>query len=180
MALSSEQRVVLIGMAGAAIFSLSFVLMAYRFAAFEPPPGDSGAERIVYTLRCDFWAVFALLAGIGRVAGQRFLSNEIDGTAPARSRALQVNRTYIQNTTEQTLLLLFAHIGLALVVSHELLRLIPILVALFLIGRITFWAGYHHSAQARAFGFATTFYPTVVSLLYVGFRLAGVRHYFGL
>ena len=82
-----------------------------------------------------------------------------------------MDRAYIQNTTEQLLLLLVAHAGLALVLPVESLSLIPLLVALFLVGRITFWAGYLRSAPARAFGFATTFYPTVAVLFYVAFRL---------
>ena len=122
-------------------------------------------------MRCDFWAGFALLAGVGRVAGERFFSNQIDGSVPAEGRSLQVNRSYIQNTAEQLLLLLVAHAGLAGVLPERSLTVIPVLVALFLVGRATFWAGYLRSAPARAFGFATTFYPTVAVFFYVGFRL---------
>jgi hypothetical protein len=37
----------------------------------------------------------------------------------------------------------------------------PPLLTLFCIGRLTFWLGYRHGAPWRAFGCATTFYPTV-------------------
>ncbi|MEE3328200.1 MAG: MAPEG family protein [Myxococcota bacterium] len=169
--MNEDQRFVAVGMAGAAIFSVLFV--AVGLYLFDSPVlgYDSPGDRIAYALRCDFWAGFALLAGIARVAGQRFFSNEIDGSVPAEGHSLQVNRTYIQNTTEQIILLLMAHAALSLVVSSELLRLIPILVALFLIGRVTFWAGYLRSAPARAFGFAATFYPTVAVFVFVAFRL---------
>ncbi len=39
--------------------------------------------------------------------------------------------------------------------------LIPLLVALFCLGRAAFWAGYAKGAGGRAFGFATTFYPSL-------------------
>jgi hypothetical protein len=85
---------------------------------------------------------------------------------------LQVNRAVLQNTMEQLLLLLVAHAGLALALDGPALRVIPVLVTLFLLGRITFWAGYLRSPPARAFGFATTFYPTAAALLYAATRLA--------
>ena len=81
-----------------------------------------------------------MLAGIGRVAGERYFSNQIDGAVPAQGRGLQVNRAYIQNTTEQIILLLIAHAGLALVISEDSLIVIPLLVSLFLVGRVAFWA----------------------------------------
>lgn len=87
----------------------------------------------------------ALLAGVGRVAGERFFSSQIDGAVPAEGRELQVDRVYIQNTSEQLLLLLVAHAGLALVLSAGSLGVIPLLVALFLVGRVTFWTGYLRS-----------------------------------
>jgi len=169
--MNSDQRSVLAGMAGAAIFSLLFLWLGRWLLDLSPPAVTSSGDRIAYALRCDFWATFALLAGVGRVAGERFFSDQIDGAVPAEGRHLQVDRAYIQNTTEQLLLLLVAHAGLALVLPVESLSLIPLLVALFLVGRITFWAGYLRSAPARAFGFATTFYPTVAVLFYVAFRL---------
>lgn len=169
--MTEDQRFVALGMAGSAIFSIVFVLVGlYLFDS--PVVGiESPGDRIAYAFRCDFWAGFALLAGVARVAGQRFFSGEIDGSVPAEAHSLQVNRTYIQNTTEQIILLLIAHAALSLVVSSEMLRIIPILVALFLVGRITFWFGYLQSAPARAFGFATTFYPTVAVFVYGAFRL---------
>ncbi len=41
--------------------------------------------------------------------------------------------------------------------------MIPLLVALSCIGRAAFWFGYGGGAASRAFGFGTTFYPTVAA-----------------
>ena len=170
--MTEDQRRVAMGMAGSAIFSALFVVGGFFFFTSPVLGVESPGDRIAYVFRYDFWAGFALLAGIARVAGQRFFSGEIDGSVPTKEHSLQVNRTYIQNTVEQIVLLLIAHAALALVVSTEMLRLIPILVTLFLIGRITFWVGYLKSPPARAFGFATTFYPTVAVFFFVAFSLA--------
>jgi hypothetical protein len=169
--MNADQRAVLAGMAGAAIFSALFVWLGSALLDISSPLAASPADRIAYALRCDFWAGLALLAGVGRVAGERFFSGQIDGAVPAEGRELQVDRAYIQNTSEQLLLLLVAHAGLALVLPAGSLGVIPLLVALFLVGRVTFWAGYLRSPPGRAFGFATTFYPTVAVFFYVAFRL---------
>lgn len=172
MRLSADQRAVVLGIAAAVLFSAGFVWLGVRFGPFEAPTAASAAERLVYALRCDFWAGFALLAAVARIAAQRFFSGEIDGSQPARSAALQVNRAVLQNTTEQLLLLLVAHAGLALALDGPALRVVPVLVSLFLIGRIAFWAGYQRSPPTRAFGFAATFYPTVAAFLFAAVSLA--------
>jgi hypothetical protein len=46
---------------------------------------------------------------------------------------------------------------------------LPILTALFVLGRILFWVGYHKHPYLRAFGFGITFYPTVA--IYIWFVL---------
>lgn len=172
MKLTTDQRTVLLGMGSATLFSIAFVLVARHAGVFEAPAASSPEARIAYALRCDFWAALALFAGIARIAAARFFTNEIDGSVAARARTLEIDRAYLTNTSEQLLLLVFAHVGVALVVAEPELVMIPILVALFLVGRVTFWLGYHHSAPARAFGFGTTFYPTVACLVYAAVRLA--------
>jgi hypothetical protein len=68
-------------------------------------------------------------------------------------------------------LAIVAHLALVLVVPDDSIRVVAILVMLFVIGRAAFWIGYHFSGPARAFGFATTFYPTVAVYAYVIVRL---------
>ena len=70
------------------------------------------------------------------------------------------------------MLLVLAHAGLALVLEPAALPAIPVLVALFLVGRAAFWAGYLRSPPTRAFGFAATFYPTVAAWVVAALELA--------
>jgi hypothetical protein len=173
MGLNPEQRRVAAGMAAAATFAVVFVLVGSALAPFPPPRAETIGERLGYALRCDVFAALALFAGIARVAALRFFDDEVDGTAAPRSHALEVHRAYIQNTLEQLVLLLAAHLGFAASEPAERLPLLPLLVTLFLIGRAAFWIGYLHSPPSRAFGFAATFYPTLVLLLYTAARIAG-------
>lgn len=80
---------------------------------------------------------------------------------PETGSSLDINKRYLQNTQEQVLLAFIAHLVLALVVPVSILNIIPVLVVLFAFARLCFWIGYHISPAARAFGFATTFQPTV-------------------
>ena len=45
------------------------------------------------------------------------------------------------------------------------------LTALFLLGRVLFWIGYHYNPYLRAFGFGITFYPTVAVFLWLILRM---------
>ena len=50
-------------------------------------------------------------------------------------------------------------------------RSLPLITALFVMGRILFWIGYHKNPYLRAFGFGITFYPTVIVYLWLILRM---------
>lgn len=103
---------------------------------------------------------------VGRVAMARFFSAEDFDAAAGRGGSPSVIRTnaVLQNTVEQAMLAAFA--GCAVTLLYEGA---PLIVAtqtgLFTIGRVLFWHGYARGAEARAFGFALTFYPSLLVLL---------------
>lgn len=165
MALSAEQRTVAQGMAGAVAFAIAVVVAAGWLGA-PAPDAPSAGDRLAFALRCDAWAALAFLAGIAVIASQRFFTAQIDGSLPARTRTLEVHRAYLQNTTEQLLLLLVAHLAHAAIGPASRLWVLPVLVGIFLVARAAFWIGYLVHPPARAFGFAATFYPTAALLLY--------------
>jgi hypothetical protein len=100
---------------------------------------------------------------VGNVARGRFLSAaDIRGSGfAAPSPRIAVDIAIVQNTLEQAVLALGAHLALASQLAPREMSLMPYLVALFCLGRACFWLGYRGGAGSRAFGFATTFYPTV-------------------
>ncbi len=83
---------------------------------------------------------------------------------PAPAIAVRNGNAVLQNTLEQVVLAVVAHLGLAAVLEGSG-PLIVALVVLFCIGRALFWAGYAKGAAARALGFALTFYPSAFALL---------------
>ncbi len=93
------------------------------------------------------------------------------GASPKPNSALDINTRFILNTFEQFILYFIGNAGLALYCPPEEARTLIILTALFLLGRVLFWVGYHYNPYMRAFGFGITFYPTVAVYLWLILRM---------
>lgn len=103
---------------------------------------------------------------IGRMATHRFLSPEdIDGD-PRRSdspKGLELQKI-LQNTLEQVVLAAIAYTIWPTLAPEKWLGVLLVAPVLFVLGRILFITRHSHGATGRAFGFALTFYPTVLLL----------------
>lgn len=103
-------------------------------------------------------------AAIGDVARRRFASpaaiDGSDGTDAGVDRANAI----LRNTAEQALLAGIAYAALTLLSDHARVP-VALFAACFSAGRLLFWTGYRDGAEARALGFALTFYPSVAALL---------------
>ncbi len=120
-----------------------------------------------------------LLAGVVAiciVAAQRLNPDIWVGRTAKPNSALDINTRFILNTFEQFTAYLVAIAVVALYSPPEGARALPILTALFVLGRILFWVGYHKHPYLRAFGFGITFYPTVaIYIWFVLLILFGIR-----
>ena len=169
--MSKDQKKVIAGAVAASVFSVVFFEIVFRETDFglTPPGGIDISWRLAYALKCEVFTALCLLAGVGMIANRRFFI--ADAIAGGPSPSLEIEQRYVENTLEQVVLAIVAHLALVVVVPNDSIRAVAILVALFVIGRATFWIGYHVSGPARAFGFATTFYPTVAAYAYVVSRI---------
>ncbi|WP_428515690.1 MAPEG family protein [Roseovarius sp.] len=109
--------------------------------------------------------VLALM--IGRLAQRRFFDDDIIDGQPLTGGAA-VDSRVLQNTVEQVVLALciWPLVGFFLGAGTVLALGIG-----FAVARVAFWVGYHMAPPLRAFGFAATFYPTVLAALWVLWRL---------
>lgn len=165
--LDSAQRGVVAGIAAAVAFCTGFLAVGYFWLTIPVGPFASAGQRLGFAVTADVFVLLWLLVAVGNVANGRFhwsADSRGAGYAPPSSR-LAPRVAILQNTLEQCVLAVGAHLALAVVLRGEELRLLPLLVALFAIGRAAFWIGYRGGAPGRAFGFATTFYPTVAGYL---------------
>jgi len=119
------------------------------------------------------WAVLlpasALFVCIARLATHRFFTPaDIQGSGlTAGTDRAKLLQALLQNTLEQCGLAVPVYIAASVIAPAPLLPLVPCAAAMFLIGRLFFFAGYENGAPARAYGFGMTFYPTVLLLLFV-------------
>jgi uncharacterized membrane protein YecN with MAPEG domain len=158
-----EQRGVALAMAGAlvsAVVVLGFAAIADRAGAPTP-----FLARLQFAIRVDLFVIVWLATAIANVARLRFFSEQdiAGSSAEAGSTEVREAGAILQNTLEQVGLAIVTHLIVAASFSRSV-RTLGALVCLFAIGRLLFWLGYKHGARARAFGFALTFYPSILAL----------------
>lgn len=104
---------------------------------------------------------FVCLLMVARLAQRRFFDDAlIDGAAP--TGGAEIDRRVLSNTVEQVVLGLCIWPAAAILLGNRGPGVIMTLGVAFAIARLAFWFGYHRSPPLRAFGFAATFYPTVL------------------
>jgi hypothetical protein len=159
---ATVRRGVILGMVGyAAILGLSYAI------APTAPAAASTADRIAYGVSLLPFSAGMLLAGIAAVANERYASDAIDPLLRAERGAIIVHGRYVENTLQQFVLHAVAVLGLAAEGSPFAMRMLPGLVACFVIGRAAFWMGYLRDALSRGPGFTVTLQPTVLALLFL-------------
>lgn len=161
MRFDTEQRRIVLW-SGAAIALTAAVLGAgflwIPTGALHLADDPSTGDRIAFALKWEL-PVFLWLAGCVRtVASQRFREPaDRKGAAYGKpSPKLAVRAAILQNSLEQTVIAIGAHLILATVLRGSELVLIPLLVILYLVGRVAFAVRYSRGAAARAFGMALT------------------------
>lgn len=135
----------------------------------------SPTDRVLRAVAASTVAALWLAAAIGHVAALRFASPaDIDAAASGSpdSPRVAIAQAVLRNTLEQVVLAIPGYLALAWVVEGSG-AMIPLLAALFSVGRTLFWANYARGAAARAFGFALTFYSSVAALVIVMVVLVG-------
>ena len=154
------------------MLGLSSTLLALALAIVAAPraflPEDENvASAIAHALRWDVLLVLWLAANIAMLARHRFFTPaDIDGGGLSDGTpAAKVLQSVLQNTLEQVVLALSAHLVWAATMPWRWQAAIPAAAMLFFLGRALFWRGYSRGAPARALGFALTFYPTVAMVV---------------
>ena len=123
------------------------------------------------TIMTAFFAPGLVLAlMIGRLAQRRFFDDTIIDGGPLKGVA-EIDQRVLQNTVEQLVLAAAIWPAAAVILGAQGPGAIAVLGLGFAVARLAFWAGYHRAPAMRAFGFAATFYPTVLVALWALCRL---------
>jgi hypothetical protein len=169
--MTRKQQAVAIGMVAGTVCTA--LILAYPIRRFGASVPTDATARIAFALRAGAIAMMWLLIAIANVARKRFFSPaDIDGSGIASPSAdLRIDAAVVQNTLEQAVLASVLYLSLASLPQQDGVAIIPPLLTLFCLGRLTFWIGYHVGGPWRAFGFAVTFYPTVFGYAFIALRL---------
>ena len=166
----TQRRVALRMALAVAITTIAFLAAAHvdTHRALQPV-----APRLATSLRIDILTMLWLAATVGNVARLRFFSpQDIAGSSGGEpGAAVRAASAILQNTLEQAVLAIVAHLALAATLPAPT-TLLMTLTGLFCVGRALFWLGYRRGAAARALGFALTFYPSVAALLVAAVTIA--------
>lgn len=167
MPLTARQHGVLKGMIAAVIVAATGLALGVFQFPREWLPDGSPQARLALAAKCLLACAFWLLLSIGILARHRFFTPEdIDGSGlTSGTTKAKVLQAVLQNTLEQTALAAFTYLAFAALAPAGYLGALPAAALLFWCGRALFWRGYAQGAAARSFGFALTFYSTVLLFL---------------
>ena len=153
----SKRAKIAIGMGLAMIWSVAIVGLPQ---GFKPPFLPLNTVMIMAVLPGG--VILMLL--IGRLAQRRFFDDAIiDGDSFLPGSGAEIDQRVLTNTVEQLILAIVLWPFVALTLGGVVVLAMGVG---FAIARVAFWMGYHLSPPLRAFGFAATFYPTVLATLW--------------
>lgn len=145
-----RRQAIAAGMAAGAVWGLVVLWIGTGIETDVPPAFAFLLPGIVYA------------AMIGRLAQRRFFDDAIIDGEPTAGAA-EIDRRVTVNTTEQLALALCVWPALGLLQGSGVALALG---AAFAVTRVLFWIGYHAAPPLRAFGFAASFYPTVMAALW--------------
>jgi hypothetical protein len=115
---------------------------------------DTPVERLYFSINCcAVAAFFCLVMGVEAVARDRLFSPAVNPLAGFESKRLKVNKQYLQNTLEQTLLFSFAVLSFSSFAENGSdMRIIVASTIVWIISRFIFWISYHRDPLDRIYG----------------------------
>ena len=162
------------GMLGIFLATVPSVALWYwiRFDAPALEGMGEPAARLAFALKCSAVAVlFTLVTGISAVAHERLVSPAFDPLGGHQTRRMRVNQRYLQNTLEQTVILLAGMLGLAVYMEDGgQMRAVLATAVVWTLGRLAFWIGYQMSSTWRVLGAPSMMLGQLV-LGYVAWRV---------
>jgi len=153
---------ILIGMAAGALWSVGVVIGS----SYGPQPFLPLNIALIYAF---LPAGLFLMLLVGRLAQRRFFDDAIiDGQLYVPGSGAEIDQRVLTNTVEQCVLALLLWPFVASWLGGVTVVVIGVA---FGVARLAFWIGYHLSPPLRAFGFAASFYPTVLATIWTLWRL---------
>lgn len=153
-----------------ALFFPFLVWGGFIFLPFDAPLLDGAPLRLVYTLRCSVFAVIPiilgwLVLGISRLRSGVFRPLFEDEETDVELRDVTVHRRFLSDSASLFLIYFLQLVVMAMYLSQEQLKLIPLLTIVFALGRLVYWVAAAFGSSVRGFGFGLSFLPSVAMMV---------------
>uniref|UniRef100_A0A8C4ZPV1 Transmembrane protein 79 n=1 Tax=Gadus morhua TaxID=8049 RepID=A0A8C4ZPV1_GADMO len=162
----SEKLQLCLAMVAALVLFPLLVWGGYALLPFDAPVLKSTPLRLVYTLRCAFFATVPIILGVVVQGAARLRFGELkplyEGTL--ESREVAAHGHYVNDSLSLYLFYFLQLAVMATYLNQDHLKLVPLLTIIFAIGRLIYWACLSLGSSVRALGFGFSFFPILVML----------------
>lgn len=164
--LCSDKLKVALATAAAGILFPLLVWGGYALLPFDSPMLESTPLRVVYTLRCAFFAIIPILLGVvvQGVARLRYSALEPLYQSKLVNREVAVHWHYVNDSLALFLFYFMQLAVMATYISQDLVKLVPLLTIIFVFGRLIYWICLSLGSSIRGLGFGFSFFPILVML----------------
>ncbi|XP_061832377.2 uncharacterized protein [Nerophis lumbriciformis] len=145
----------------------------YFYVHIKPPDCPDVGSRVVFTLCCCVVAALPILLAMLSGAACRFCSASF-GRQESPPRRHVAQQLFVTASVELLFLYVLNLIVMAALLPQHELKLVPILVAMFILGRLIYWASLNMCGSWRGFGSGLTVFPLLAMValnLFLLYRL---------
>ncbi|KAI3358658.1 hypothetical protein L3Q82_015072, partial [Scortum barcoo] len=162
----SEKLKLALGTVAALILFPLLVWGGYVLLPFDSPLLESAPLRVVYTLRCSFFAIIPILLGVlvQGVARLRHSTLKPLYQSELVHREVAVHWHYVNDSLALFLFYFLQLTVMATYISQDLVKLVPLLTIIFVFGRLIYWLFLSLGSSFRGMGFGFSFFPILVML----------------
>nr|XP_046254575.1 transmembrane protein 79-like isoform X2 [Scatophagus argus] len=152
-----------------ALFFPFLVWGGFVFLPFDAPLLDGAPHRLVYTLRCSVFAAVPIVLGWLVLGVSRLRYGAIrplfdDKVKEAEIQEVTIHRRFVSDSTSLFLIYFLQLVVMAMYLSQEQLKLVPLLTVVFAFGRLVYWVAAAFSSSIRGFGFGLSFLPSLAMM----------------
>lgn len=168
--LSRDTLKVGVSLMTSAIFFPFLVWGGYVFLPFDAPLLGGAPLRLVYTLRCSVFAAVPIVLGwlVLGVCRLRAGATQPLVDEKAKKEELQettVHRRFVCDSVSLFLVYFLHLVVMAMYLSQEHLKLVPLLTIVFALGRLVYWVAAAFGSSVRGFGFGLSFLPSLAMMV---------------
>ncbi|XP_047230499.1 transmembrane protein 79-like [Girardinichthys multiradiatus] len=135
----------------------------YFYVPLRPPDCPDVSSRIVFTFCCCTVATLPMVLAMLMGAACQLCSGSLSLQESSPRRHI-LQQLFVTSSLEQLLLYVLNLVVMATLLPQEQLKLVPILVVMFIIGRLVFWLSLNTCSSWRGFGSGLTIFPLLAMI----------------